>query len=46
VEHGIVKSHTLARCPACGFVQTTTVVGGQPADFYERDYFEGQLAHG
>ena len=46
VEHGIVRSHAIVRCPACGFVQTTTVVDSQLSGFYERDYFEGKLAYG
>ncbi|MCX6639034.1 MAG: class I SAM-dependent methyltransferase [bacterium] len=46
VEYGIVKSHSLVQCPACGFVRATTVIESQLAGFYEQEYFEGKLAYG
>jgi SAM-dependent methyltransferase len=46
VQHGIVKSHALERCPGCGFIQTTTIVDRQLTGFYEQDYFEGKQAYG
>jgi len=46
VEHGIVKSYSLVRCPACGFIQTTGTADEQLTGFYEQDYFEGKLAYG